>query len=277
MTTEIMTKNPLSLQIVPLDKVILHEHTEPRRVERLLNRLVNEAILANPPIVAQATDYYVVLDGATRVTAMKQLNFPHIIVQVVSPEDGLGLRTWSHIIRVLEVDRLMGLLYDLPEITLKETSPQEVSNEALKQGSLCYIQTVEGRLFLVYAAQGASQSAALNRLTEMYINASTITRTLDDNFAKLQAEFPDITALVVYPQFTVEQILQIAQAGQVVPAGITRFIIPGRVLRVNVDLDYLKADLPLSEKNAWLRQFVIDKLKTNRARYYAEPVYLLDE
>jgi hypothetical protein len=208
---------------------------------------------------------------------MKQLNFPHIIVQIVSPEDGLGLRTWSHIIRVLEVDRLMSLLYDLPEITLKEISLPELGDEAVKQGSLCYIQTVEARVFLVYAAPGASQSAALNRLTEMYINASTITRTLDDNFAKLQSEFPDITALVVYPQFTVEQILQIAQAGQVVPAGITRFIIPGRVLRVNVDLDYLKADIPLSEKNAWLRQFVIDKLKTNRARYYAEPVYLLDE
>jgi ParB-like chromosome segregation protein Spo0J len=108
MTTEIMTENPLSLHFVPLNKVILHEHTEPRRVERLVNRLVNEAILANPPIVAQANDYYVVLDGATRVTALKQLNFPHIIVQVVSPEDGLGLRTWFHIIRTLPVDELMG-------------------------------------------------------------------------------------------------------------------------------------------------------------------------
>jgi hypothetical protein len=114
-------------------------------------------------------------------------------------------------------------------------------------------------------------------LTELYIGAGVITRTLENDFAKLRLEFADITALVVYPKYTVAQILEIAQAGQIVPAGITRFIIPGRVLRVNVDLDYLKADLPLSEKNEWLRQFVIDKLKTNIARYYAEPVYLLDE
>jgi hypothetical protein len=269
--------NPLSIYFVPLDKVILHEQTEPRRVERLVRRLVDEGILANPPIVAKTADNYVVLDGATRVTALKQLNFPHIIVHVVSPENGLGLQTWLHIIRVLEVERLLNLLHELPELVFKEISPQDLDNEALKHGSLCYIYTVEDRVFLVYPAAGVSDATALNKLTGLYMEAGVITRTLENDFAKLRVEFPDITALVVYPKYTVAQILQIAQAGQVVPAGITRFIIPGRVLRVNVDLDYLKADLPLSEKNEWLRQFVIDKLKTNRARYYAEPVYLLDE
>ena len=269
--------NPLSIYFVPLDKVILHEQTEPRRVERLVNRLVDEKILANPPIVARMADNYVVLDGATRVTALKQLNFPHILVHVVSPENGLGLQTWLHIIRSLEVGPLFNLLQKLPELVLKEISPQDLEDEALKQGGLCYIYTVEDRVFLVYPAAGVSEAAALNKLTELYMEAGVITRTLESDFAKLRVEFPDITALVVYPKYTIAQILEIAQAGQVVPAGITRFIIPGRVLRVNVELDYLKADLPLSEKNEWLRQFVIDKLKTNRARYYAEPVYLLDE
>jgi hypothetical protein len=93
----------------------------------------------------------------------------------------------------------------------------------------------------------------------------------------LRQEHADLAAVVIFQQYSVSQVLQIAQAGRVLPAGITRFIIPGRVLRLNADLSMLKADKPLREKEAWLDQLVLDKLASNRVRYYAEPVYLLDE
>jgi hypothetical protein len=82
---------------------------------------------------------------------------------------------------------------------------------------------------------------------------------------------------VVFPEYTVKQVMQIAQAGRVLPAGITRFVIPGRVLRLKADLNVLKSDKPLSEKEVWLNQLVGEKLANNRVRYYEEPVYLLDE
>jgi hypothetical protein len=75
----------------------------------------------------------------------------------------------------------------------------------------------------------------------------------------------------------VEQVLQIARNGQLLPSGITRFIIPGRVLRLNADLAYLQSDNSLEEKNAWLDELVDSKLSGGKIRYYQEPVYLLDE
>jgi hypothetical protein len=63
----------------------------------------------------------------------------------------------------------------------------------------------------------------------------------------------------------------------VLPAGITRFIIPGRVLRLNADLSYLKSDETLIRKNELLRELVLEKLANSAVRYYEEPVYLLDE
>jgi hypothetical protein len=49
------------------------------------------------------------------------------------------------------------------------------------------------------------------------------------------------------------------------------------VLRLNAELRHLKSDRPLSEKNEWLHQLLMDKLSKSKIRYYQEPVYLLDE
>lgn len=268
---------PLSLRVVPLDKILPHENIDPRRVERLAGRLDADGILSNPPIVAEIDDHYVVLDGATRVTSLKHLNFPHTIVQVVSPGDGLSLHTWYHAVRQVDATQLIKMIDDLPEISLLESSSRKVLDEMFEYGGLCYLHTVDDKVFLVQAAPGTNHLRALVKLTETYIGLGQVERILNDNMTTLKNEYPDLAALVVFPEYTIEQVLQIARAGRVLPAGITRFIIPGRVLRINADLNYLKADKPLAEKNEWLRQLMIDKLSRSAVRYYQEPVYLLDE
>jgi hypothetical protein len=274
---DVPVEHPLSLRIAPLEKVVPHEHTDPRRVMRLANRLKTDGMLANPPIVVEMDDKYVVLDGATRVGAFKQLEIPHMVVQVVSPQDGIGLQTWFHAIRQVDLARLLKLLNDLPEVLIKETDARHVFNEMAEYGGLCYLHTVDDRIFLVQSAPDVNRLHALNKLAETYIQAGHISRTMSNDMASLKNEYPDLTALVVFLEYTLEQVLQIAGAGLVVPAGITRFIIPGRVLRINISLEYLQSDKSLVEKNEWLRQFVLDKLANGGARYYAEPVYLLDE
>lgn len=270
-------KNPLSLRVVPLDKVIPHENTDPRRVGRLASRLAKDNLLANPPIVVDAGDHYVVLDGATRVKALQQLGYPHIIVQVASVQNGLSLHSWYHAVRHIAPEELLAILRKVDEITLVETDVQRVLEVMLESGGICYFHLVDGRVFVAQAAPGINHLNALNTLTHEYITASRVTRTLHQDMETLQNEYPDIAALIVFPEHTVEQVLQIARAGRVLPAGITRFIIPGRVLRMNASLDKLKSDDSLTEKNRWLYDLVIEKLGESQVRYYQEPVYLLDE
>jgi phosphoglycerate dehydrogenase-like enzyme len=274
---EVRSENLLGLQIVPLDKVFPHEKVDPRRVEKLVRRFEVEGRLSNPPVVAQAGDRYVVLDGATRTAALKELGYPHVIVQVTLAKEQLGLHTWMHAIRQTKPAPLIKLLQNLSEITLVETTSDKVLDEMMEQGGLCYLQTVEGQVFLVQSAQGMNRLDALNKLTEAYISAYQVTRTLNGDVGQLHREMLDLAALMVFPEYSVEQVLQIAQAGRVLPAGITRFIIPGRVLRLNADLRHLKSEQSLSEKNNWLHQLLMDKLDKNKIRYYQEPVYLLDE
>lgn len=86
-----------------------------------------------------------------------------------------------------------------------------------------------------------------------------------------------MAAVVVFPVFSVEQVIQLANAGRRLPAGITRFIVPGRILRVNLDLEILRSEQSIREKNRWLHQQLLEKQKNGQIRFYAEPVYLLDE
>jgi hypothetical protein len=82
---------------------------------------------------------------------------------------------------------------------------------------------------------------------------------------------------MVFPSYKPHEILELALSGAKVPMGITRHIIPGRALRVNLPLEILEGAQSLPEKNAWLDGWLKDKMKNRNVRYYPEPVFLFDE
>ncbi len=276
---EVEVSTVLPLRVVPMDKVVPHEHFDQKRVDRLAGRLEEDGKLGNPPVVVESEDgRYIVLDGATRTTAMKQLGYKHGIVQVISTEDGLGLHTWYHVICQIEVDALLKLLQRLPNIAMEATEIDKAADEMFEYGGLCYVQTIDNQVFLVHPAQGVNRLEALNQFTEAYIEAGHVDRTLNGNILSLKNEYKDLAAVVIFPEYTVNQVMQATlSSGRLFPAGITRFIIPGRILRLNADLTVLKSDRSLREKNRWLHEQLVEKQGKGGIRYYGEPVYLLDE
>lgn len=270
-------ENPMNLAVVPLDKVLLHEMIDPRRVENLIQKFDASDVFTNPPIVVAFNGHYVVLDGATRVSAFKKKGYPHIIVQILKELEKCTLDTWFHAIRKIDTDRLLAILSELPEITVAKSDLETVQAGMVEHGGLCYIQTADKTIYHVQPEAGVNHLEALNKLTNAYIDASHVTRTLDDKIDTLLEEFPDLAGVAVFPVFTLNQVLQIAEAGNVMPAGITRFIIPGRIMRLNADFNALVSNKNLDQKNVWLYDLVMDRLAKDRVRYYAEPIYLMDE
>lgn len=274
---ELELESVLPLRVVALDKVVPHESVDAKRVNRLAARLRQENTLLNPPVVTEVDGRYMVLDGATRTAALKQIGLPHVVVQVISEEEGLGLRTWYHVIQQVEANELLRTLKALASVTLREVDPDSADDVMFEYGGLCYLHLVDGRTLMVDPQPGVNRLHALNAFTEAYIAVSHVERTLEDDLVLLQHEYPEMTALVVFPEFTVGQVMQVTLSGRYFPAGITRFIIPGRVLRLNADLDYLMSDRTLREKNRWLHELLLQKAGKGKIRYYGEPVYLLDE
>ncbi len=268
----------LPLRIVPVEKVFPHELFDQKRVARLVQSLNSSRSLRNPPLVMETEHGYMVLDGATRSAAMQQMGLPHMLVQVFKADsEGLQLKTWHHVIREIQKSTLMDLIFSLPDVEFVAGNVETVTQEQFNLGSLCYIHWADDSVLLVQAKPGANRLDALNRLTSAYIDASHTSRTLNRDIVQLQHEYPDMVALVVFPIYTVDQVIQLAQAGHRLPAGITRFIVPGRILRVNFDLDILRTEHSLRTKNRRLHEQLLEKQKNGQIRYYSEPLYLLDE
>ncbi len=270
--------NPLSLKIVELDFVIPHEHFNPERVDNLANRLEAAEVLVNPPVVAKWEDYYIVLDGATRTAALKKLQYPHTVVQVVSVDDDhLFLHTWYHVICNVSKQDLMRSFQGVKPYQLRPVDRETMTGDETVAQSVCSFRLKGGQKYFVEIVPGVDRWLALDQFVADYTDVSRIERTLNTDMTELAKDYSDFTALVLFPQYTIEEVLGSAVNGQLLPAGITRFVIPGRVLRANIDLKYLKAEESLEKKNSWLDRLLADKMSRRRVRYYQEPVFLLDE
>jgi hypothetical protein len=269
----------LSLDIVPVDNVAPHEAIDEKRVARLMARLESDGRLVNPPVVAAWRDRYIILDGATRFIALQRLGFPQVIVQVVpAASQDVSLHTWYHVISAdRPFDDLLGRLREISGLDVTPRPPEAAAEALRLGGAICYLLARDGSAWLLQAAAGVDRLALMNAIVDGYTRWGAVERTLLTDLARLNGQFPHMVAVAVFPQFRPEEVFEIAGRGQQLPAGLTRFLIPGRVLRLNADLQRLKRPEPLAAKRAWLNEILADKLARSRLRYYQEPVVLLDE
>lgn len=275
----------LGLRVVPASQVFPHERFHPARVERLKKRLTQDARLVNPPIVAEMSGgRYVVLDGATRVTAFKQLGIPHIIVQIVDLARGnIKMNTWFHVVHGGRNESLVQIVGRVRGLKLTPMPVDHLPHALWERSALGYLVTADRSGYLLELTERGRSSDegdwidVLVELVDAYGAWGDVGRTLDTDMDVLCAQHPDLAGLFVYPQFSPEIVVQVAERNRLLPAGITRFLIPGRILRLNAALDVLAADISLSAKADWLDRIVEEKLANRGVRYYEEPVMLLDE
>lgn len=279
------TSETLDLEVVPIEQVVPHEYIDMKRVNRLMEQLEKDSRLVNPPITTYWKGRYIILDGATRYSSLQRLGYPYAIVQVVDKDQaGFELHTWYHAISAegeaadgLQFEKLGERLTSIEGLILRDISADEAQGALQAPRSLCYFIDRSGRMTLAEAAAGASKLAVMNAIVNTYNEWGVVERTLLTDIDRLLAQFPRLVAVAVYPQFQPEDVFDAAAAGDLLPAGLTRFVIPGRILRLNADLVRLKSNEPLAEKRAWFDEFLAGKLSRSRLRVYQEPVVLLDE
>ncbi|MCK5922803.1 MAG: hypothetical protein KAG66_17810 [Methylococcales bacterium] len=265
---------------MPIEQVTPHEMIDDKRVARLMNRLEEEGRLVNPPIATYWKGRYVVLDGATRFTAISRLGYPHIIVQVVQPEqDGFELHTWYHAISNKQANfaALQERLTSIQGLTLKSLPINDIPQAFQGKSTVCYFLKRNGQAIIAQISLDADRLAVMNQMVDEYNAWGEVERTILTDLPRLIGQFPNMQAVAIFPEFAPEDVFDVASRGDFLPAGLTRFIIPGRILRLNANLARLKQAEPVSAKRAWFNQFLAEKLTRSRLRFYQEPVILLDE
>lgn len=266
------------LQIVPLDKVRLHENHDPQRTKPLIERLKKEGILLNPPVIAHfpdGEDEYMVLDGANRVTSFQEMGFPHILAQVIEPDSpALSLQTWNHVIWGIEQEKFLGLVDKIDGI-----EAQPYSGELLKfrENTLAVMQMPNLGLFKLVVSNAAERISMLNQIVDVYKPITRYDRTHIEEIHKVINLYSDLAALVVYPNFTIEEILENCRLNNLLPAGVTRFLVSPRALRIKYPLDRLSSEQSIEDKNEELQGFIRQRMEIKGVRIYTETTAIYDE
>lgn len=252
------------LRVVPLEMLRRHEEVDPFRAARLRDRIAKEGTQVNPMVCAEAPGGdLVVLDGATRTEALKSLGLDHAVVQLVD-SDAVVLETWHHVIRqapvtefIAQVERQEGLM-----LSDDEGSPR--------------IHLAGGGTRSVLGT-GPSVNATLSALVSGYVGRWTVSRVTDPSQDAVAWRFPDWSAIVEFPTLTVRDVMKAAVGDDPLPAGVTRFLVPERALRLNVDLSLLRADGSERAKQESLDALLAARARAGRIRRYEETIVILDD
>jgi hypothetical protein len=270
------------LRIVPIGSLVPHETHDEQRSAPLTQRIRESGVWINPPVVApMGDDRFVILDGANRHHALRSLDYPHILVQVVDYEGGdVQLETWHHVIGDISWFEFLRNLRGLPSLKLARTDLLS-ARAALARRELLAYAVLEDKC--AYALDAATQSMSertriLNRIVDTYKKRGTLNRINTDSLNIARKLYISAMAIVVFPHYEPAEILVAARDGVHLPPGITRHIIRGRAMRLNYPLDALRDNGDsLEVKNMQLQAWIQERSAAKRVRYYAEPTFLFDE
>lgn len=264
---------PPDLRIVLTDSLRPHEDHDSQRSLPLIERLKHESVVINPPVVApMGGGQFVILDGANRYHAFSHLEYPHILVQIVSYEGGyVDLKTWRHIICDWDASIFLDHLKQLPDVEVCEGQ---------ETGAIAHILLKDRRVFALHAPvqNTHERNAALREIVGVYQRHAILHRTALTEPDDIWPLHPDGIAMIIFPHYEPADIMAAARYQAYLPPGVSRHIIHGRALRVNYSLDILRdSNTRLSEKNEMLNRWVQQKLANRQVRYYAEATYQFDE
>ena len=270
-----------TLKILPLDRVILHEDHDLQRTKPLVAKLRAQGVLRNPPILMPLTDKsgrYMVLDGANRVTSLREMEFPHVVAQVVEPSyPHVNLQTWNHVVWGMSTITLIRALRKIEGLKLVEVNTQKSLDAPLY--TPMQIRLSDGRFYILEEAPSdlATHIGTLHQIVDTYKTRASLDRTSQTLIETFKKVYPDLTALFIFPRFKIRTVLKLASQNIVLPTGITRFTVSPRALHLNYPLHELSSCRPIEYKEAYLQQWLEERVKKKGVRHYAEATFLFDE
>ncbi len=276
-----MIPNLPTLRILPLESLILHEDHDNQRTLPLVEKLRAAGIMRNPPIVMPLMDgssRYMVLDGANRVTSLREMEFPHIVAQVVDVTNpNVNLQTWNHVTWGMSTKTLVSRLRKIGELELVKVNTRK-SLDAPKYVPV-QVRLPDGSFYILKETPSdlPTHIATLHKVVNTYKTSASLDRTSQTLIETFRSIYPDLTALIIFPNFKIKTVLKLAAQSVVLPTGITRFTVSPRALHLNYPLHELSSGKSVEYKQAYLDHWIEQRVKKKGVRLYSEATFLFDE
>lgn len=281
----VISHEKLNLSVVILDISSLHLHEEiiPELLNRLVTRIKRDGVIKHPIIVDRKS--LVVLDGMHRVAALKKLNCKKIPVCLVDYENSaVTVGCWYRTIKsigeprnlrtqvqrfgtVKEVEKLDETIIGVPPIVA-----------AIKNGNKAF--------FIRSDFRNLKEAYNIIERIEKFLRKAGFDigyKTETDALRRLREH--EVDAVLLTPRLTKEAIIETALSGEVFTYKATRHIIPARPLFLNIPLHLLKENgKSLEEVNKELKS-ILQKRRLKRisagslleGRRYEEDIYTFEE
>lgn len=274
------TENYFHLELLKLSGIKLHEATENNRLRNIYNRISKAKYLMNPVIIGRHNNDMILLDGANRYGSLKEIGCKLILAQVLDYNDkDLKLEKWNH------------LVYDFDLETIKKFC----NENGFSYKAIAYdkgLKILEKNFHYLLAADVNKDENilielpseldklldAVDKITRLYFKNYLFDRSeCDIRISDLRKYTRRKGVLIVFPGFTKQHIVSIANNNLRLPAGISRHRISNRVLHVMYEIKKLMDDRDMKMKKEDLKKMLINKIDKNKVRQYQESVIVFDE
>ncbi len=262
-----------NLKVLAMENLDVHAFSEKKRILKIKESLIRRKYLRNPIIAANFGKKYMILDGEGRYNAFKELGLKHIVAQIVDYDDPmLKVETWDHLIKGLSFKEFIEKINKIKGITIEKSSSELI--DLIKETSLfCHILFKETSYLIMLPPDYKEVMNILNKIIRIYETKEIIRiphRKLKDYIAHFS-----YSIIFCPPKFTKLDIREMFLEGLKFPPGVTRHIIPNRLLRLNYDIELLSKG-SIDEKNTKLKEFIKMRIEKGYLRYYEEPVFIFE-
>lgn len=279
-----MKTDNFHLEIIPIEKILPHEKFDFARSDDLLKKIKKTNLFTDPIIVTELVGgYYLQLDGMNRINCFKKLGIKTILAQIVdyNNQEEVKLSSWIHLFKAKREDFLKYLEKN-KNLIIKKAYINEITPRYIKEEDLDRLVTIIDRnlgSFLIFTEGNFIEKIKrLDYIVSFYeknihrailpfpMNRRNI-RLFFCEYPQLNFyEYPDANLMVIFPNFTPQQVVEAVKAKILMPAGITRHLIYNRCLNINLPLDFFDNKKSLKELNKDFDKFLSKKTP----RFYEE-------
>ncbi|PIN85299.1 MAG: hypothetical protein COV47_02925 [Candidatus Diapherotrites archaeon CG11_big_fil_rev_8_21_14_0_20_37_9] len=245
------------IKIIDCKGILIHENPDPKRVKKIVDSLVKTNTLNDPLIVTRLKDKFVLLDGVNRLTSLQSLGVNHIPCQVVDYfTDRVELANWSYICDAeVNFDRF----------------PTRLSKH--------YFEPNGG---ILICQKNLYKKLQINDKKELVVETNKILEKIAKTtyvraFNVHAEDLIENQSAIIFPQIIKEDVIELSSNGLKFNAGITRHVIQDRILNFCFDLNFLKSNFSMAEKQKELEKRKQKILSQEEARKYAETVITITE
>ncbi len=261
------------LKIVSSEKIITFESPANKRLPGLVREIERGGKLRNPLLVRPLDESYLMLDDATILFALEQLKIAHIPIQLAETES-LTVHPWQRIVENWHKDDFIGFCRKFPrQIRLLNNVSGPLTS---RQAEVRFKDKTSYRISLVSNSLPVRADICIRFVNNFIGKCNSYRVKLNPEDPDPLADFPQASAVVYPPVFSIDELGEIARRGMRLPYGLVRIDQPGRILGVDYSLSILKDPAPLEEKESFLKELIRMRMSADRTAYYDGFIFMFN-